>query len=96
LNYNDYSFEELIDVFIQIDDRTYADRALVILENIAKRLSTSATNIQMEQIVTFPTESSMNLHSMFISSNYFNDVYTDEGVEVRDKLIRLKASLSKS
>ena len=97
MKYDDYSFDELIDVFIQIDDRLYLERALAILSQIAIKLDVTISKIQLEQIVSIPTESSMRRHrgGFFTSpSDFIDEVYTKDGLEVRDKLIRLKEHLS--
>ena len=59
MNFDDYSFEELVDVFIQIDDHIYTVRALNILEEIAKKLNVTTADIQLNQILLSPTESNI-------------------------------------
>ena len=96
--YEKCSFEELVDIFTEIDDENYTDRALNILSILARHLNVEPTKIQMEQLVSIPT----TVHSkdaFYLShnpSNFIDEVYTDEGVEVRDKLIRLKKNLNKT
>ena len=99
MNFDDYSFEELIDVFVQIDDHIYTVRALNILEEIAKRLNATSADIQLNQILLSSTESNIKYrHGDFTSnpSNFIDEVYTEDGVVVRDKLIRLKMMLNKT
>lgn len=96
MTYDDYSLDELLDVFIQIDDQVYAERALQIYQCLATKLKISADEIKLEQIIAVPTENYLNQHNNYFASgalNYIGEVYTDDAIVVRDKLLRLKKLL---
>ncbi|MDN3652949.1 hypothetical protein QWY77_09285 [Thalassotalea ponticola] len=97
-NFDNYSFEELVDAFIHIDDSRYEERALSILKRLAEKLNLEIIDIEMENIVDNPTQSYIALNrGMFFHapSQFVDESYTHEGLEVKEKLARLKLILNK-
>lgn len=88
-NYEDFTLEELKDVFIEIDDNHYSNRALTILKHLALRFKVDLTAVTLEQIIHNPTESFGR--ETYLDTEYgLSESYTRDAVVVRDKLIRLK------
>jgi len=88
-DYKTYSFEELVDVFIQIDDIKLTNRAVLILKLLAAKLEVDIVDFEMELIIPFPTEP-FGRESYFDREYSMDESYTRDAVEVRDKLVRLK------
>jgi hypothetical protein len=88
-NYEEWTLEELKDVFIQIDDYQYTDRALTILKHLALRFKVTLTDVTLNHIIHNPTESYGR--ETYLDIEYsLSESYTGDAVVVRDKLIRLK------
>lgn len=94
-NYEEYTLEELLDVFIKIDDQHYPERALAILQQLALTLKLDLMAIELKSIISNPTES-WERESYLDTQYSFIENYTDDAVAVRDKLIRLKALVNNS
>jgi len=88
-DYKTYSLEELVDVFIQIDDIRFTDRALLILDLLVVKFNVNIADFEMELIITNPTES-FGRESYFDTEYSLDESYTRDAIEVRDKLVRLK------
>ncbi len=94
-NYEEWTLEELKDVFIEIDDNHYSDRSLTILKHLALRFKVALTDVTLNHIIHNPTESSGR--ETYIDVEYsLSESYTRDAVVVRDKLIRLKKLASVS
>ena len=95
-NFENYTFEELVDAFIHIDDSLYEKRALAILTRLADLLNISVLDLEMENIVNTPTQSFIQKERFLEKpSAFIDETYTREGFEVKEKLIRLKLILNK-
>lgn len=94
-NYEEYTLEELRDVFIKIDDQHYPERALAILKQLALTLKLDLMAIELKSIISNPTEY-WGRESYLDTQYSFIENYTDDAVAVRDKLIRLKALVNNS
>ena len=86
-NYEEWSLEELKDVFIQIDDNNYSGKALNILKHPALRFKVDLMDVTLNHIILNPIE--LNGRKTYLNS--LTESYTDDAVVVRDKLIRLKS-----
>ncbi|MGB2742098.1 MAG: hypothetical protein WBC60_16270 [Cognaticolwellia sp.] len=89
-NYEQYTPAELLDVFINIDDQHYPERALTILSQLAVRLELDFMAVELTSIISNPTENRGRI-GYFDTQYSLSESYTDDAVAVRDKLIRLKA-----
>tara|TARA_R110001583_G_scaffold23267_2_gene86181 strand:+ start:107 stop:403 length:297 start_codon:yes stop_codon:yes gene_type:complete len=89
-NYEEWTIEELTDVFIEIDDNYYSNKALTILKHLALRFKVELRDVTLNHIILNPTESFGR--ETYIDVEYgLSESYTRDAVVVRDKLIRLKA-----
>ncbi len=88
-NYEEFTIEELKDVFIQIDDLHYSQRAFTIFEHFALRLKVDLIELQLEDIIKNPTES-YGIETKWEAEYGLNVSYTRDAITVRDKLARLK------
>ena len=88
-NYDEWTLEELKDVFIEIDDNHYSSRALDILRNLALRFKVDLMDVTLKHIIHNPTESVGR--ETYLDVEYsLSESYTRDAVVVRDKLIRLQ------
>jgi hypothetical protein len=94
-NYEEWTLEELKDVFIEIDDNHYSTRALTILKHLALRFKVDLKDVTLNQIIHNPTES-FGRESYLDVEYGVGESYTRDAVVVRDKLIHLKALENKT
>jgi len=94
-NYGECSLKELIDVFIQIDDIKYTERAILVLSHLTTQLNVSVEDFSMELIIKNPTES-FGCETYLDTEYGLSESYTRDAVAVRDKLIRLKKIFSEA
>lgn len=94
-NYEQYTLAELLDVFINIDDQHYPERALTILSQLAVRLELDLMAVELTSVISNPTANQGRV-GYFDTQYSLSESYTDDAVAVRDKLMRLKALASKN
>ena len=87
--FSDWTLCELKDVFIEIDDNHYSERALAILGELALRFKVDLLDVTLNHIIHNPTESFGR--ETYLDTEYgLSESYTRDAVVVRDKLIRLQ------
>jgi len=94
-NYEQYTLAELLDVFINIDDQHYPERALTILSQLAVKLELDLMAVELTSIISNPTAARGRV-GYFDTQYSLSESYTDDAVAVRDKLMRLKAIANKN